>query len=109
MPGIPKSRKAAAAKRIRIKQFVFEKGSVEVDASALGFEKRTITLPEIRLSDVGGSSGAPPGEIARVVLKALAGKAASEVAGSEINRLIEKKLGGSITDKAKKLLKKIGN
>jgi hypothetical protein len=96
------------AKRIRIKQFVFEKGSIEVDASALGVEKRTITLPEIRLSDVGGTRGAPPNEIAKIVLNTLAEKTASEVAGSEVNRLIEDQLGGSLQDKAKELLDKIG-
>jgi uncharacterized protein involved in outer membrane biogenesis len=95
-------------KRIRIERFVFEKGSVEVDASALGLEKRTIVLPEIRLDDVGGTNGAPPDEIARIILKAIAGKVTSEVAGSEIDRLVKEKLGGSLGDKAKGLLEKIG-
>jgi hypothetical protein len=95
-------------KRIRIERFVFEKGSVEVDASALGLEKRTIVLPEIRLDDVGGTTGAPPDEIARIVLKAIAGKVTSEIAGSELDRSVKKKLGGSLGDKAKGLLEKIG-
>jgi uncharacterized protein involved in outer membrane biogenesis len=97
------------AKRIRIKRFIFEKGSIEADASALGIGKRTVALPEIRLNDVGGAGGAPSGEIAKILLTTLAGKAASEVAGSELNRLMEEKLGGSVTDKAKKLLEKIGD
>lgn len=96
------------AKRIRIERFVFEKGRVEVDASALGIEKRTIELPEIRLDDVGGANGAPPDEIARIILTTVAGKATSEIAGSELDRLIEEKLGGSLGDKAKGLLEKIG-
>ncbi len=99
---------SAQSKRIRIRQFVFEKGQVEVDASALGLEKRTIALPEIRLSDVGGANGAPPDEIARIILTAVAEKAASEIAGSELDRLIKGKLGGSLSDKAKGLLDKIG-
>jgi uncharacterized protein involved in outer membrane biogenesis len=97
------------AKRIRIEQFIFEKGSIEVDASALELEKRTITLPEFRLSDIGGTSGAPPDEITKIILTAVAKKSVSEVADSELKKLIEEKLGGSITDKAKNLLKKIGN
>jgi len=96
-------------KRVRIERFVFEKGRVEVDASALGLEKRTIMLPEIRLDDVGGTNGAPPDEIARIILAAVAGKVTSEVAGSELDRLVKEKLGGSLTDKAKGLLEKIGN
>jgi uncharacterized protein involved in outer membrane biogenesis len=93
--------------RIRIKQFVFERGSIEVDATALGIEKRTIALPEIRLSDVGGAGGAPPDEIAEIILAAVATNVASEIAESELEGLIKEKLGGSITDKAKGLIDKI--
>jgi len=96
-------------KRIRIERFVFEQGRVEVDASALGLEKRTIALPEIRLDDVGGTNGAPPDEIARIILTAMAGKVTSEVAGSGLDRLVKEKLGGSFKDKAKGLPEKIGN
>ena len=96
-------------KRIRIERFVFERGRVEFDASALGLEKRTIELPEIRLEDVGGSDGAPPDEIARIVLTEVAGKAASAITGSELDRLVDEKLGGSLKDKVKGLLEKIGN
>ncbi len=95
-------------KRIRIARFVFEEGRIEVDASALGIEKRTIVLPEIRLDDVGGASGAPPDEIARIILTTVAGKATSEIADSEIDRLIKEKLGGSVTDKVKDLMDKVG-
>jgi hypothetical protein len=96
------------ARRLRIQRFVFEKGLVEVDASALGLEKRTIELPEIRLENVGGTSGAPPDEIGRIILTAVAKNVTSEIAGSELDHLIEQKLGGSITDKAKGFLEKIG-
>jgi hypothetical protein len=96
-------------KKLRIKRFVFEQGRVEVDASALGVEKRTITLPEIRLSDVGGASGAAPDEIAKVILTTVAKKVMSEIANSEVDRLVKDQLGDSITDKAKGLLSKIGD
>jgi len=97
------------AKRIKIRQFIFEQGKIEVDASAFGLEKRTIVLPEIRLGNVGGSGGASPDEIAKIIIATLAGKAVSEVVSSETNRLIEEKLGGSVGDKAGELLRKIGN
>ncbi len=96
-----------SSKRIRIERFVFEKGRVEVDASALGLGKRTLVLPEIRLTDVGGRNGAPPDEIAKIILTTVAGRVASEIASSELDRLMKDKLGGSITDKAKGLLEKI--
>lgn len=94
------------AKLIRIKRFVFEKGRVEVDVSALGLENRTIELPEIRMNDIGGEAGAPPGEIARIILREVAGNVSAEMASSQIDRLIKEKLGGSVTDKAKELLDK---
>lgn len=95
-------------KRIRIQRFVFEQGRVTIDASALGMEKRTIELPEMRLEDVGGSAGAPPGEIAQIVLATFAEKTGDEIAGSGLDRLINEKLGGSAGDRAKDLLKKFG-
>jgi len=97
-------------KRIRIKEFVLAKGRIEIDASAIGVEKRTITLPEIRLNDIGGAGGAAPDEITKVIVSAIAKKVTSEIANSELNRLIKNQLGGeSVTDKAKGLLKKLGD
>ena len=101
--------KPGPANRIRIRKFIFEQGKIEVDASELGVEKRTIALPGITLENLGGSSGAAPGEIARLIFLTLTSKAVSEVASSETSRLIEEKLGGSIKEKAKDLLDKIGN
>ncbi len=92
---------------LRIKQFVFEEGRVEVDVSDLGLENRTVELPEIRLSDIGGAEGAPPDEIAKIILAAVAKQVGSEIAGSQLDRMVKEKLGGSITDKAKGLLDKI--
>jgi len=100
-------RSSGREKMIRIKSFVFEQGRVEVDVSALGLENRTIELPEIRLSDVGGENGAPPDEIAKIILMEVGTKVSREIAGSQLDRMIQEKLGGSITDNAKGLLDKI--
>ena len=97
------------SKRIRVKKFVFEKGIIEVDATALDIDKRTITLPEIRLNDVGGANGATPDEITRIVLMAVTKKVASEIAGSEIDGLIREKLEDSLTEKVKGLFDKFRN
>jgi hypothetical protein len=99
---------AQKQKKLCIKTFLFEEGRVEVDATALGVEKKTITLPEIRLNNVGGTNGSPPDEITQEILTAVAKKVTSEIAHSEINGLIQKQLGGSLPDKAEGLLKKIG-
>lgn len=96
-------------KNIRITKFVFEKGRIEVDATALGIEKRTIELPEIYLQDVGGKNGAPPDQVAKLIFTEVAKKVGSEIANSEVDRLIEDQLGESLSDKAKGLLDKIGD
>ncbi len=96
-----------AAKKFRIRTLVFEQGRIEADATALGVEKRELILPEIRLSDVGGASGASPDEIAKVILAAFAKTAAAKVTGSEVDRLIRDQLREALSDKAKGLLEKI--
>jgi uncharacterized protein involved in outer membrane biogenesis len=96
-----------AAKKLRIMQFVFEEGRIEVDASDLGIEKKTIVLPEIRLNDIGGATGATPEEIAKEILTTVARRTSSEIAGSEIDGLIKEKLGESTVDKAKGVLEKV--
>ncbi len=81
-------------KRIRIRKFVFAEGSIEVDASAMGMEKRTVILPEIILSDVGGVDGATPDEITRIVLVAVSKKVVSEISSSGVKGWLKSKLGG---------------
>jgi hypothetical protein len=94
-------------KRIRISTFVFEKGRIEVDASDLGIEKRSVDLPEIRLTNIGGANGAPPDAIAKEIVNAVTKKVTREIAGSEVEKLIKDQLGESLGDKAKGLFDKI--
>lgn len=94
--------------RVRIRSLVFQRGTIVVDASAVGLEPRTLNLPELRLQDVGGGSGAGPEEIATIVLGAVVGRATSEIAGSEVESLIRGQLGDSVTDAAKGLLDRLG-
>ncbi len=63
-------------KRILIKKFVFEKGTIEVDASALGLAKNSLDLPAIQVNDIGGAGGAMPDELTQAILTALTKKAA---------------------------------
>ena len=81
-------------KRIRIKRFVFEKGSIEVDATAMGLEKRTVILPEIRLENIGGADGATPDEITKIILGEVIKKVAVEISGSGVKDWLKSKLGG---------------
>ncbi|MCP4546930.1 MAG: hypothetical protein GY835_10745 [bacterium] len=104
---------AAEARRIRIKQFVFERGSVSVDGSALGIEARTIDLPEIRIEEIGGAQGMLPDEVTMVALTALVKQVGTELAASQIKQLIKDNLGDltvdEAIDEAKGLLDKLGN
>ena len=97
----------AAPPKLRITKFVFEKGRIEVDASALGVDKRSVDLPEIRLTNVGGSNGGTPDEIAKEIMASIAKKVTSEIAQSEVQKLIKDQLGESLGDKAQGLLDKI--
>jgi uncharacterized protein involved in outer membrane biogenesis len=81
-------------KKIRIKQFVFEKGSIEVDVSAMGLEKRTVTLPEIRLDDIGGADGATANEITKIILGEVIKKVAVEISSSGVKDWLKSKIGG---------------
>ncbi|MEN8005731.1 MAG: hypothetical protein ABFS42_01900 [Candidatus Krumholzibacteriota bacterium] len=94
-------------KRIRIKRFIFEKGHIEVDASALGLEKRSLDLPAIRLDDIGGAQGALPDEIAKAVLSALTRKATDEIARAEIENKARDLVEDEVEEQAKGLLDKI--
>ncbi len=82
------------SKKIRIKKFVFAEGSIEVDASAMGLEKRTVILPEFQLDDIGGTDGATPDEITRIVMDAVSKKVASEISSSGVKGWLKSKLGG---------------
>ena len=95
-------------KRIRIERFVFEKGRIELDASAVGLGTRSVDLPSIMLTDVGGADGALPGEIAAILMKALARNAVSAIRSAGVEGSIREKLEGAAPEKAKKLLEKIG-
>jgi len=101
--------KSGDVKRIRIKRFAFEKGRIEVNASALGLEERSLDLPAIQLDDIGGPEGALPDEIALAVLGALTKKAAAEIARAEIQNQVKDLVTDQAGDKAQDLLNKIGN
>ena len=104
----PREPAGAAPAKLRIARLHFADGEIAVDASALGLEPRTVKLPAFDLANLGGAEGATPDALAREILGAVAKQAARDVAGSEAQRLIEEKLGGSITVKAKDLLKGLG-
>jgi hypothetical protein len=96
-----------APKRLRIRRFSFENGTVELDAEALGVDKRSTNLPSLKLSDLGGRSGAPPDVIGKQVLVAFGRRVTKSVAASGLERTIDEKLGGKAAEAAKGILRSI--
>lgn len=96
--------KGAPPRRLRVESFVFEGGTIDVDASALGVEQRSVTLPAFRIDGVGGEAGVPADEVAQVLVAELAKRAAASLAADGIEQLVEKRLGGSVKDAVKGLL-----
>lgn len=91
-------------KRIRIKRLVFDGGRIALDATALGDKQREVVLPAFTLTDLGGSAGAAPDELAKAVLGALTRQAAQAIAEAGIRQ----KADEVIDDQVKGLLDKIG-
>lgn len=96
--------RSAPPRKLRIESFVFEGGTIDVDASAIGVEKRSVALPAFRIDGIGGEAGVPADEVAQVLVAELAKKAAASLAKDEVQQLVEKQVGGSVTDAVKGLL-----
>lgn len=99
---------AGEPKRIRIQRFVFEKGRIEVDATALGLPARTLDLPSIRLEDIGGTEGARPDQIAQAVIGALTREAAAQIAQAGVKDKVRDLVTDEVKEKASGLLDKLG-
>ena len=65
-----------------------------------------LLLPTVRISNLGGSSGALPGEIGKRILAEFTKAAANAVARQGIQKLIDKQLGGEAGEALKKILGK---
>lgn len=83
--------------RIRIGELEIGAAKLHADASAIGGKNYDTTLAPVNRSGIGGRSGAPPGEIANLIVRAFVGEMVEAVVRTEaqhqIDTLIEKKLG----------------
>lgn len=93
-------------KRLVIEKFAFEKGAVDLDASAMGVEATNLELPPVRLSNVGGSKGDSPDGIAKTVSRAFLG-AVADVVADEARRRATDKAKEQLNNEAKKAIDKI--
>ena len=106
---VEKSGKAGGAgeKRLRIRSFFFEGGRVEADATAVGAGQTSASLPDLRMTDLGGAGGAPADEIGKKVATTYASTVTKAVAAKGLKRVIDEGAKG-LEGTANDLLKKIG-
>ena len=108
---VPSERKEGGGfeKRFIIETFVFEEGTAELDATALGVEEaEDLELPPVRLSNVGGPNGDTPDGIGKAVSRALLGTVTDAVTAEVKARAMEK-AKQEAGDAAKKLIDKVFN
>jgi hypothetical protein len=108
---VPRERKEGGGfeKRFIIEKFVFEEGTVELDATALGVEEaEDRELLPVRLSNVGGPNGDTPDGIGKTVSRAFLG-AVADVVTAEVRARAMEKAKQEAGDEAKKALDKILN
>jgi hypothetical protein len=95
-------------KRIIIKKFVFEVGTVDLDGTAVGIEAVDLELPLLRLNDVGGPHGDTPDGISKTVSRAFV-NAVRDVVEDEVKQRATGKAKEVLSREAGKALGKIFN
>ncbi len=96
---------AGDATPLKIERFVFEEGRVSARTSAVGGKDATVALPPLRMTGLGGTRGATGAELGKAVLSAYTQKVLKAVASSQLDRVLDEKLGGREAEAAKKLLR----
>jgi hypothetical protein len=84
--------------RLVIRRLAMEEGRIEADLSAMGGGSRELALAPLRMRDVGGEAGAPPGEIATRVASRLLSHVARAVAAERIGTWLEREIDESLDD-----------
>jgi uncharacterized protein involved in outer membrane biogenesis len=107
----PAAGEEAEPVRLLIRKFLFERGEIAADTTALGGKEMEAKLPPLTLSNVGGRQGATPGEIGKIMVKAMTRQVATAVASQQVGSYLEKKIdeeiGGKVGEAAKDLLRSL--
>ena len=97
--------------RLVIREFSLTRGKIDADTTAVGGKEVEVKLPPLALRNIGGSRGAAPDEIGKIMVRALTGQVATAVAaqrlGSYLEKKIDEKLEGEAGEAAKDLLRSI--
>jgi len=81
---------ATAEPRLIIRKVVFADGTINARVAALDNKEYTLKLPAINMSNLGGSKGATPSELARDILNRLTDRASEEVKKKLIDAEMDK-------------------
>lgn len=94
--------------RLRINRLEIADASLAADLSAVGGKNFSTKIPALRQSNVGGGSGAAPDALATTIAKVYVSKVGESVARAEaakqVNKLVDKHLGGEAGEAAKGIL-----
>jgi len=89
--------------RLRIKEFIFEKGTIEASIPQLEQEV-TIELPSLQVKEIGGSDGRTPAAVGQIVAERFLRTCILAVSKKGLEKLIDEKLGGEAGEAAKGIL-----
>lgn len=92
--------------RLAIDRLSFTGGAVWLQRPGAD-EPERLGLPGFDRTGIGGAEGATGGEIARVVVEALARQVAASRAGREVKRAVEEELGGAAGEAAGSFVEKL--
>jgi uncharacterized protein involved in outer membrane biogenesis len=91
---VPVSR-GTDGQRLLIKRLSITGGQVEIDATALGGQRRVVDLPDTEVAGIGAESGGATGEeVAEAVMVALISDVGTTVAATQVQAKIEEAVGG---------------
>jgi len=96
---------AGFEKRIAIRSFVIELGTLKADATRVGREKGQWEMPPIELSNLGGERGVRPEAIAKVISVALFTRA-EQVAAEHVKAAAVQQIKNEAQKKLDEMLKK---
>jgi hypothetical protein len=97
--------------RLVIRKFSVQRGKIDADTTAVGGEEVEAKFPPLELENIGGSRGATPNQIGKIVVGALTKQvaiaAASQRLGSYLKGKIDDALDGEAGEAAKNLLRSL--
>jgi hypothetical protein len=96
----------AEPRRFSVQRFAFGEGTIRADATAVGRGVHELKLPKLELRELGGPTGATPGELGKRVLEAFLARVLAQVAKDRVSDLVERELD-DLKEKAADALRSI--